>query len=110
MWDKKNKFIRQTAVDKKILSPNDIEYLDSIRHKFNTVARQMAEGVLTIDNAFRKLLKQSEDDTVLNHLTDETPNLYTENTFSKYKDYLRSIEKHTGSEFTPLKLSSPTRP
>ena len=105
MWDKKNKFIRQTAVDKKILSPNDIEYLDSIRHKFNTVARQMAEGVLTIDNAFRKLLKQSEDDTVLNHLTDETPNLYTENTFSKYKDYLRSIEKHTGSEFTPLKLS-----
>ncbi|MDB3862870.1 hypothetical protein N9313_04800 [Flavobacteriaceae bacterium] len=105
MWDKKKKFIKQTAVDKKILSTDDLEYLDSIRNKFNTVARQVAEGILTVDNAFRKLLKQSEDDTILNHLTVETPHLYTENTFSKYKDYLRSIEKHTGKEFTPLKLS-----
>ena len=105
MWDKKKKFIKQTAVDKKILSTDDVEYLDSIRNKFNTVARQMAEGILTVDNAFRKLLKQSEDDTILNHLTEETPHLYTENTFSKYKDYLRSIEKHTGNKFTPLMLS-----
>jgi hypothetical protein len=104
-WDKKNQFIKQTAVDKKILSVDDIDYLDGIRGKFNAVARQMSEGILTVDNAFRKLLKQSEDDTVLNHLTTETPHLYTRNTFSKYKDYLRSVEKHTGAEFTPLKLS-----
>ena len=104
-WDKKNKFIKPSAVDKKILSPEDIEYLDSIRHKFNAVARQMAEGTLTADNAFRKLLKQSEDDTVLNHLIEETPHLYTINTSAKYKDYLRSVEKHTGTEFTPLRLS-----
>tara|TARA_A100001015_G_C15037580_1_gene737329 strand:- start:2534 stop:4288 length:1755 start_codon:yes stop_codon:yes gene_type:complete len=105
LWDKKNKFIKQTAVDKKILSPVDIEYLDGIRGKFNAAARQMSEGLLTVDNAFRKILKQSEDDTVLNHLTSETPHLYTPNTFRKYKDYLRSIEKHTGTEFTPLRLS-----
>ena len=105
LWDKKNKFIKQTAVDKKILSPDDMDYLDGIRGKFNAVARQMSEGLLTVDNAFRKLLKQSEDDTVLNHLTTETPHLYTRNTFSKYKDYLRSVEKHTGTEFTPLRLS-----
>ena len=105
MWDKKNQFIKQIAVDKKILSPDDIEYLDSIRHKFNAVTRQMSEGILTVDNAFRKLLKQSEDDTVLNHLNNETPHLYTANTNRKYKDYIRSIEKHTGKEFTPLKLS-----
>ena len=104
-WDKKNKFIKLSAVDKKILSADDIEYLDGIRGKFNAVARQMSEGLLTVDNAFRKLLKQSEDDTVLNHLTSETPHLYTPNTFRKYKDYLRSIEKHTGTEFTPLRLS-----
>ncbi|MDC3329897.1 hypothetical protein OAV56_02705 [Flavobacteriaceae bacterium] len=105
LWDKKNKFIKQTAVDKKILSLDDIDYLDGIRGKFNAVARQMSEGLLTVDNAFRKILKQSEDDTVLNHLTSETPHLYTPNTFRKYKDYLRSIEKHTGTEFTPLRLS-----
>ena len=105
LWDKKNKFIKQTAVDKKILSLDDIEYLDGIRGKFNAAARQMSEGLLTVDNAFRKILKQSEDDTVLNHLTSETPHLYTPNTFRKYKDYLRSIEKHTGTEFTPLRLS-----
>jgi hypothetical protein len=105
LWDKKNKFIKQTAVDKKILSLDDIDYLDGIRGKFNAVARQMSEGLLTADNAFRKILKQSEDDTVLNHLTTETPHLYTPNTFNKCKDYLRSIEKHTGTEFTPLRLS-----
>ena len=105
MWDKKNKFIKQSAVDKKILSADDIEYLDSIRHKFNATARQMNEGILTVDNAFRKLLKQSEDDTVLNHLIQETPHLYTPDTLFKYKSYLRSIEKHTGNEYTPLKLS-----
>ena len=104
-WDKKSKSIKQIAVDKNILSIEDVEYLDGIRHKFNTVARQMSEGILTVDNAFRKLLKQSEDDTVLNHLNNETPHLYTANTNRKYKDYIRSIEKHTGDEFTPLKLS-----
>ena len=105
LWDKKNKFIKQTAVDKKILSLDDIDYLDGIRGKFNAVARQMSEGLLTADTAFRKILKQSEDDTVLNLLTTETPHLYTPNTFNKCKDYLRSIEKHTGTEFTPLRLS-----
>ena len=104
-WDKKSKSIKQIAVDKNILSVEDVEYLDSIRYKFNGVARDIASGTLTIDNAFRKLLKQSEDDTVLNHLKNETPHLYTANTNRKYKDYIRSIEKHTGKEFTPLKLS-----
>ena len=104
-WDKKSKSIKQIAVDKNILSVEDVEYLDSIRHKFNIIAREMASGTLTVDNAFRKLLKQSEDDTVLNHLNNETPHLYTANTNRKYKDYIRSIEKHTGDEFTPLKLS-----
>ena len=104
-WDKKSKSIKQIAIDKNILNVEDVEYLDSIRHKFNAVARDIASGTLTVDNAFRKLLKQSEDDTVLNHLKNETPHLYTANTNRKYKDYIRSIEKHTGKEFTPLKLS-----
>jgi len=104
-WDKRSKSIKQIAVDKNILSVEDVEYLDSIRYKFNGVARDIASGTLTVENAFRKLLKQSEDDTVLNHLKNETPHLYTANTNRKYKDYIRSIEKHTGKEFTPLKLS-----
>ena len=85
-WDKKNKFVKISVVDKNILTDDDVAYLHSIKSKFHLVARKMNAGTLTIDNAFKRLLKQSEDDTIINHLTTETPDLYSPTTSKKYKD------------------------
>ncbi len=93
-WDKNNQFVKKSVVDKNILTQDDYDYLYSIKSKFHLVARKMNEGTLTIDNAFKRLLKQSEDDSILNHLTTETPDLYSPTTSKKYKDYLQAIEGH----------------
>jgi len=105
-WDSKEKFFKKSAVNKKLISSDDVEYVNVIKAKLRTAERKIAEGSLTVDNAFRFLLKQQEDDTLYNHLQEENGKAYSPNAAKKYIYYLNGIEKHLPSEYTPLKFSN----
>jgi hypothetical protein len=58
--------------------------VNGIKAKLRTAERKIAEGSLTVDNAFRFLLKQQEDDTLYNHLQEENGKAYSPNAAKKY--------------------------
>jgi hypothetical protein len=104
-WDTKTKYFKKNAVNKNLIHNEDLEYIDEIKSKFRPLARRLAEGEITVENAFKALLKQQEDGTVRTHLLQEKGIAYPYDTANKYIDYLNGVEKHLPNTFIPLLFS-----
>ena len=100
IWDKKRKEIKKSFVEK---FSKEVQFIDEIKAKINSVSIDMGKGELTLENAFNELLDRSEDASI-KYWIDNSKRL-TRNTKEKYLSYLRAIEKHLSSEYSPLQFS-----
>jgi hypothetical protein len=100
VWDKKNKSIKKSSIDKYLTEAN---YLNQIKSKFNGVIIDMSSGNLTLENAFNRLLDKSEDGLLVTWIN-TAPRL-TRGAKKKYLSFLSSIESHLPKEYTPLRFT-----
>ena len=100
IWDKKRKEIKKSFVEK---FSEEVQFLDEIKARINSVSIDMGKGELTLENAFNKLLDRSEDASIKYWI--ENSKRLTRRQKQKYLSYLRAIEKHLGSEYSPLQFS-----
>ena len=61
IWDKKRKEIKKSFVEK---FSEEVQFLDEIKARINSVSIDMGKGELTLENAFNRLLDRSEDASI----------------------------------------------
>ena len=98
IWDNSKRHIRAS---KAIEHSTEVYYLNDLKSRISQVKIEMSKGMMSIDNAWLVLLDKNKEGFIKTFIEDDLK--LTDNSRTKYLNYLNGLEKNLPISYRPLK-------